>query len=607
MLGDAAKRCAAVVAAALAVLAVPAAPSFAQSAPRASGATSTTQTDPNKALPVPDMDAVPAGRRLTGTQVQRIGERDPVLVRTQRRHPRSFVNVYTKGPGRWQVSLFTRDKPAKEVAQLYVDDATGRVTEAWTGFQVAWTMARGYDGAFGRKINSPWVWIPLTVAFLVPFIDRRRPLRMLHLDVLVLAAFGVSVAFFNDAQIGVSVPIVYPLLVYLMARMLWIGLRRDTTPRGPLRLSVPVRWLAVALVFLIGFRVALNVMDSNVIDVGYAGVIGADRLAQGEQLWGNFPTDNEHGDTYGPVNYAAYLPFEQAAPWKGRWDDLPAAHGAAIAFDLACLALLFFVGRRVRGPDLGIVLAYSWAAFPFTLYAMNTNVNDALVGALVLAALLVAGSSAGRGAFIALAGMAKFAPLALGPVFLTHGQGGRVRYIVSFGAVLVVSGLVVLGYGDPSTFYDRTLGFQTSRGSPFSIWGLRDWTTAQNVVQVAGVVLAIVVAVVPRRRDVVGLAALAAAVMMGLELGVTHWFYLYVVWFFGPVMLALLGVHGTSTDSIPSARIDDEQRMTTAFSQGSSAEVSNLTDIWVRMDSMACSFLTPITPPRGPVIPTSVI
>ena len=46
---------------------------------------------------------------------------------------------------------------------------------------------------------------------------------------------------------------------------------------------------------------------------------------------------------------------------------------------------------------------------------------------------------------------------------------------------------------------------------------------------------------VPRRRDVVGLAALCAAVLIALQLGVTYWFYLYIVWFFPLVMLALLG------------------------------------------------------------------
>ena len=54
---------------------------------------------------------------------------------------------------------FTRGAKQKELAQVYVDDATGRITEAWTGFQVAWTMARGYSGAFGHQpylAGSAW-------------------------------------------------------------------------------------------------------------------------------------------------------------------------------------------------------------------------------------------------------------------------------------------------------------------------------------------------------------------------------------------------------------------------------------------------------------------
>jgi hypothetical protein len=355
----------------------------------------------------------------------------------------------------------------------------------------------------------------------------------------VLAAFGVSVAFFNDAQVGISVPIVYPLLAYLLGRALWIGLRRDR-PGPALRLNVPVRVLAIALVFLVGFRVTLNVLDSNVIDVGYAGVIGADRIADGKKLYGTFPKDNEHGDTYGPVTYAAYVPFEQVLPWSGRWDDLPAAHAAAITFDLLCLGLLFLIGRRMRGPTLGLVFAYAWAANPFTLYALDCNVNDALVAALVVAAIAAASSPAGRGAFIALAGMAKFAPLALAPLFATYSRGA-LRFVLGGALALVPCLLLVLGYGGLHDFYDRTLGFQASRGSPFSIWGLYGWDTAQAVVQAGAVVLAVAVAFLPRRRDLVGLSALAAAVLIALQLGVTHWFYLYIVWFLGPVLIALLG------------------------------------------------------------------
>ena len=87
----------------------------------------------------------------------------------------------------------------KELAQVYVDDASGKVTEAWTGFQVAWTMARGYPGAFGRRVNAWYVWLPLCLLFVAPFLPWRRRPTLLHLDLAVLLGFSVSLAFFNHA------------------------------------------------------------------------------------------------------------------------------------------------------------------------------------------------------------------------------------------------------------------------------------------------------------------------------------------------------------------------------------------------------------------------
>ena len=138
----------------------------------------------------------------------------------------------------------------------------------------------------------------------------------------------------------------------------------NTVGLSRVKLLVPVTWLAVATIFLVGFRIGLNVTNSNVIDVGYSGVIGADRLSHGQDLYGDWPHDNEHGDTYGPANYLIYVPFEAVWPWSGTWNDLPAAHGAAVFFDLLCLAGLFLLGRRIRGPTLGVVLAYAclWRA-----------------------------------------------------------------------------------------------------------------------------------------------------------------------------------------------------------------------------------------------------
>ena len=69
------------------------------------------------------------------------------------------------------------------------------------------------------------------------------------------------------------------------------------------------------------------------------------------------PTTTSFGDTYGPVNYFAYVPFELALPWDGSGTSSPASHAAAIAFDLATVAGLspsrFDCGRGRRGRELG--------------------------------------------------------------------------------------------------------------------------------------------------------------------------------------------------------------------------------------------------------------
>jgi hypothetical protein len=113
-------------------------------------------------------------------------------------------------------------------------------------------------------------------------------------------------------------------------------------------------------------------------------------------------------------------------------------------------------------------------------------------------------------------------------------------FVAGFAAAAALVLIPALGE-DPGRLLDRTAGFQGTRGSPFSIWGLYGWTAAQRVVQVLAVLLALALLVVPRRRSLVQLCALSAAVLIALELGVTHWFYLYVVWFFPLVMVALLG------------------------------------------------------------------
>jgi hypothetical protein len=537
--------------------------SSARSDPAATQTTgASTATNPEAPIPVAASDTPPAGRRLSANQVLAIAAALPKMRAVHAAYRGSYAGAYLKQPFHWQVSYFSRGGK-KEIGQVLIDDLSGRVLEQWTGFQVAWTMARGYPGAFGRHVNALYIWLPLCLLFALPFINFRRPFSLLHLDLLVLLSLSVSLAFFNHAHIYASVPLVYPPLLYLLARMLAL-LRRPRASselgepgRAParLRLLVPAPWLALGVVFLLGFRIALNVTDSNVIDVGYAGVIGAQRIATDKPLYGHFPADNEHGDTYGPFSYEAYVPFQQVFGWSGTWNDLPAAHAAAIFFDLLAVGLLFLLGRRTRGPTLGIALAYAWVSYPFTLFALESNSNDILVAAVILAALLAADwrgrlAVGARGALSALAGLTKFAPLALAPLLATHGlrelRPSRrplafCLFLAGFAGAAALASVPALRHDTLHTIYERTFVYQDNRGSPFSVWGLYGLHSLQRAVEIAAVALAVLLAVLPRRPDLVGLAAAAAAAIIATQLGIEHWFYLYIPWFFPLVMLALLG------------------------------------------------------------------
>jgi hypothetical protein len=298
-------------------------------------------------------------------------------------------------------------------------------------------------------------------------------------------------------------------------------------------------------------------IDSNVIDVGYSGVVGADHITRGHELYNaSFPADNSHGDTYGPIDYLTYVPFEQIWPWSGKWDDLPAAHAAAVAFDLLTLIGLFLLGRRLRpgqaGTNLGTALAFAWAAYPYSLFVLSTNSNDSLVAALVVFALLALTSPPGRGLMLGLATAAKFAPLALAPLFARGRDALISRRTLIAGvvmvAVVVVAFLPFIPPGGLHQLWDRTLGSQVNRSSPFSIWGQTSLDWLQVVWQAACVALGVLVAVVPKRRTEVQIAALAAAVLIAFQIAADHWFYLYVVWFAPLVFVALFAQYEHVTD-----------------------------------------------------------
>ena len=130
------------------------------------------------------------------------------------------------------------------------------------------TRARSAARSTRPRSGSACAWL-----FVLPFL--RPPLRLLHLDLAVLLAFSVSYAFFGAAEPRRRRSrLAYPLLAYLLVRMLLAARARAVAAA---RCSSAPASSVAGIVFLLGFRLALNVTDGNVIDVGYAGVIGADR------------------------------------------------------------------------------------------------------------------------------------------------------------------------------------------------------------------------------------------------------------------------------------------------------------------------------------------
>ena len=325
----------------------------------------------------------------------------------------------------------------------------------------------------------------------------------------MLLSFSVSLWFFNHGHVFAAMPLAYPPLV-VAARCAVSGSRAATARRAAMPVW-PVWLLAAATVFLAGFRVGLNVRASNVIDVGYSGVIGADRIVHGQSPYGHFPvedprpkcgpadsdgevrdriqtngrceTANPLGDTYGPVSYLAYIPGYEIFGWSHKWDGLPAVHFDVdpVRPDLRCSASRSSGGASA-GRDSLPPLAFAWAAWPFTQYASSSNTNDSIAPALLVWGFLALTSPVARGVVGRALRLDEVRVAARccrsGPA--TRRRGGRAAqpcYARSASRSTTRLVFFVL-FLEPSplhaarVFYDRTVSFQIGRDSPFSLW---DW------------------------------------------------------------------------------------------------------------------------------------
>jgi uncharacterized membrane protein len=139
----------------------------------------------------------------------------------------------------------------------------------------------------------------------------------------------------------------------------------------------------------------------------------------------------------------------------------------------------------------------------------------------------------------ALATFAKFAPAVLAPMLLTYGERRR-RFVLAFAATTVA--VMLWPAIDPGlhTVYERTIAYQAGRSSPFSIWGQVPSLEPLRVAILIGVAaLAIAFAWWPKEKKLFQVAALGAALLIGVQLTMHHWFYLYIVWFYPLLLVAM--------------------------------------------------------------------
>ena len=510
-------------------------------APTASAA-AYTGPPPDVAAPLfrmQNLEQVPPGFHISGAQAIAIAKTSPKVQAIHRAdHPLRIVPVVWIR-NHYEIEFFFH---GKAIADQTVSP-NGKLGPLFTGPLVGALYARGH---YGLIFDSPWVLVPFTLMFLLPILLLRGRRWLDRIDLAAVLIFFVSYALFDAAHLEAGVWAFYPPLVYLLVRMLMRGARARPA-NGRLDCRLPTVVLVLGLVGLVAGRVFVTLQPAGVLDVATASALGAYKILHGQSI---YYFSLGHGDTYGPLNYLAYVPFE--AIWPGHWVYLPAARAAAITFDVLTIAGLILVGFRLRrgrdGWRLGLLLAWLWAACPFTVLGLVKSTNDGLVALIVVAIMLVLSSPIKRGVLVGIGAASKFFPAVMLPLIAVgHGDTDEqtirkvlAGFIITVGATIAV----FIPSGGLQEMWSHTIGFQLTRSDVFSIWALHPSLAPLKVaVEAFAVILAVVVAFRPRgRRTLSQVAALGAATIIAVQLPAVHWFYLYIVWFLPLVLIAVLGV-----------------------------------------------------------------
>ena len=430
--------------------------------------------------------------------------------------------------------------------------------------------------------NSGLVLGLLCALFLLATLS--MPLRSLsNLDALVLAAFVVPVALLNANYVLASVLASYPLLLYLAARCLGVGLLGDRRAAGsPLFWHLTRAWPApqqrrlLRFVVLAAAAIVAMVVPSSTgaSDVAMAGAAGATDLLHGVAPYGHLPSFIFHGDTYPLLNYVLYIPGAALFPFKDAFSD---PTGALLVSGTAVLLAafgLYRIGTRLvaaedarpdrEDPKLaGMRVALAWLSFPPVILTASGGSNDVILAACVVLAFAFFFHPALSAFLLGLAAWVKVLPLLALPLWLARMSLRSALLalagIAALSAVMAGWLLAIGGQGALTGMLDG-LSFQLQRGSLHSLWiglgigALQPVAAAALVATVCTATLA-----VHRERelrsDLRRMAALFAAVMLIAQIAANYWTWAYLPWALVPILLSLLA----PTALVPSAVEESRQ------------------------------------------------
>jgi hypothetical protein len=418
----------------------------------------------------------------------------------------------------------------------------------------------GYVRAGSEAAQRPWMLLLFSALFLLA--TATLPLLSLrNLDVLVLASFVLPIVLLNARLFEASVYASYPQLAYLAVRSLQVAFGRERRqPAGtPLyerltgawdaRVRRRMLWGAVGGAGMA--LVLLSVPGGLVGDVAFASMAGATDLLHGTLPYGHLPQGElVHGDTYPLLAYAAYLPAALVAPVNNAFDNLDGALYVAAAFALVAAAALYIAGRRAAAGSsaAGLRVALAWLCFPPVLIAASSGSNDMAAAACVAIAAALISYPGGSSVALALAGWIKLGPLLVLPAWSLRWRSRALwKTLIAAAAVTAAVAVWVAALGGLNGFADMldAVSFQAERGSLLSLWTLTGAKALQVVLQAALVTLVVLGAYRVRSDRALAddprrIFALAAAILLGVQIVANYWTYAYLPWVFPLIALALL-------------------------------------------------------------------